>query len=216
MHQEHRHINTQTQQQKKQYLGQTTSPDLTTPAVIASSSAIKMIRKRPDLTEVIRNLRFNGRNDVADLITKLSGTIESTEVDSVSSVNVSGTGTGSDLQVGSRSGSRRKKFAYLYVNSTKASMDDQSRMLHGFIQTLKARSKSRKAVAELIRSTELIPITLPKNVVVLAMRLPLEVYNGSVIPKQIRNHSFMKVYLRKPRSDTQHLASAKTIPIQTT
>jgi hypothetical protein len=172
-----------------------------------------MIRKRPDLTEVIRNLRFNGRNDVADLITKLSGTIESTEADSVFSVNVSG--TGSDLQVGSGSG-RRKKFAYLYVNSTKASVDDQSRMLHGFIQTLKARSKSRKAVAELIRSTELIPITLPKNVVVLAMRLPLEVYNGSVIPKQIRNHSFMKVYLRKPRSDTQHLASAKTIPTQTT
>src|ERR1035437_3047384 len=187
MHQEHRHINTQTQQQKKQYLGQTTSPDLTTPAVIASS-AIKMIRKRPDLTEVIRNLRFNGRNDVADLITKLSGSIESTEADSVFSVNVSG--TGSDLQVGSGSG-RRKKFAYLY-------------------------GKSRKAVAELIRSTELIPITLPKNVVVLAMRLPLEVYNGSVIPKQIRNHSFMKVYLRKPRSDTQHLASAKTIPTQTT
>jgi hypothetical protein len=211
MHQPHRHINIQIhpqqqKPQKKKHLGQTTSPDLaTTTATTTASSTVKMIRKRPDLTEVIRNLRFNGRDDVADLITKLSGTTESTSRDSVSSVNTSATATGTDRQ-SNGSGSRRKKYAYLYVNSTKASMDDQSKMLHGFIQTLKAKPQNRKSVSVLMKSIELIPITLPKNVVVLAMRLPLEMYIGSVIQKRLNGHTFMKAYLRKPRSDTQHLA----------
>ena len=178
----------------------------------SSSKSLKSIRQRPDLTDVIRSLRSNGRDDVADLITKLSGTVEVPGIDRSSSA-VSEHGN-EDRGTRTRRG---KKYAYMYVNSTKASMDEQSKMLHSFIQMLrvkcKNKSKSKRSLSKSVSAMELIPITLPKNIVVLAMRLPLDLYNSSVIPRYLNGHAFMKVYLRKPRSDTQHLAQNVSVNV---
>lgn len=154
-----------------------------------------VIRKRPDLTEVIRSLRDSGREDVANTIAALSGVVDAGKP------VVKPT---KQKAVGNQQYYGKYRNAYMYVNSTTASMDDQSKMLHGFLQTLK--KSNRKDVLDIVADAELVPITLPKNVVVLAIRVPLHAYLKSRIPKYIEAHTFMKAYLRKPRSDTQHLA----------
>lgn len=159
---------------------------------------VSFIRKRPDLSEVIRSLRESGRGDVADTIAGLAGVVEQKNMDQPHKPKTNFVPQGNQQYYG------KYRNAYLFVNSTTASMDDQSKMLHGFMQTLKKSNK--QDVVELLASAELIPITLPKNVVVLAIRVPLHAYLDSRVPKYVAAHSFMKAYLRKPRSDTQHLA----------
>ena len=128
------------------------------------------------------SLRKSGRNDVADTISNLLGT---------------------PLH-GNKSDDGKFRFAYLFVNSINASMDDQSKMLHEFIAGLK-KTRSRD-IEYALEGMKIIPVTLPKGIIVLAMRIPLSLYNESQLPGILANHPFMKAYLRKPRKDTQHLA----------
>lgn len=140
------------------------------------------LKKRPDLSEVVLSLRGSGRHDVADMISRLLGP-----------------------QVKIKDGELGKfRFAYLFVNRSEASMDDQSKMIHGFVNGL--QKMKNPGLGVLLENMELIPITLPKNIVVLAMRIPLSLYNESSLPSIVKNHAFISVYLRKPRKDTQHLA----------
>lgn len=87
-------------------------------------------------------------------------------------------------------------------------MDDQSKMIHGFINVLKKTMP--KSINIVLESMTLVPVVLPRNVVVLSMRVPLEVYADSFLPTLLEKHPFMAAYLRKPRKDTQHLVSKST------
>jgi hypothetical protein len=145
------------------------------------------IKKRPDLTEVVKSLRASGRDDVADKISDLLTPVPN------HNVRVKKPG--------------KFKYAYLFVNNSNASMDDQSKMIFGFIRALE---RTHPATKPMFAESELVPVTLPRGLVVLALRVVMEAYVSSVIPKILEKHAFMQVYLRKPRSDTQHLAQRRT------
>ena len=173
-------------------------------------------RKRPDLSEVVRSLRLSGRYDVATTIAQLAGISEADILElerhyeqqqKQRLLNKKPLKKLDHDRPRSNNAKYYIKFrsAYLYVNSTTASMDDQSKMLHGFLQLLKKRGD--KTTHAIIAKAELVPVTLPKNIVVLAIRMPLQGYQASNIPKYVASNSFMRAYLRKPRADTQHLAA---------
>lgn len=140
------------------------------------------IKRKPDLAEVVKSLRSSGRHDVADMISNIIGPLKQQQC------------------VG------KGKFAYLYVNNAQTSMDDQSKAIHGFINVLKKTMP--RSINSILESMTLIPVVLPKNIVVVSMRIPLEVYQTSMLPGLLEKHPFMAAYLRKPRKDTQHLAKS--------
>lgn len=124
--------------------------------------------KRPDISEVIRSLRAAGSVDVAERIVAMTGINPAAVVvvtDTTSSQGASehdnsngdtpsrrslalsrkSTGvskSGDTAQEPTKYLRGRYRFAYIYVNSTKASLDEQSKMLSAFLKEARVLRKA--------------------------------------------------------------------------
>lgn len=124
--------------------------------------------KRPDISEVIRSLRAAGSVDVAERIVAMTGINPAAVVvvtDTTSSQGASehdnsngdtpsrrslalsrkSTGvskSGDAAQEPTKYLRGRYRFAYIYVNSTKASLDEQSKMLSAFLKEARVLRKA--------------------------------------------------------------------------
>ena len=183
--------------------------------------------RRPDISEVIRSLRAAGSADVAERIVAITG-VNPSEIVEAPDASEAGCDAVPKRSSSSKSSSvananataqdqkkylrGRYRFAYIYVNSTKASLDEQSLMLTAFLKEAKVLKKTCSKTANILETYELLPITLPRNIVCLSLRVNMHELKNSVLMPLIEKSKALRVYFRKPRQDTQHLAeqAAKT------
>jgi hypothetical protein len=196
--------------------------------------------KRPGIEEVIRSLRASGRFDVADRIVAMTGVdpVQHQQIqmdmerDAVSSAKSGRAPTRTSTQSAAQSTTNeatdsdneqktkylrgRYRFAYIYVNSLNATLDEQSKMLTALLRECKALCRVCPHTAEILRSNyEIVPITLPRNFVTLSIRVNMHSLKQSRMLGVVEKHPSLCAYFRKPRQDTQHLAdSAKQAPTQ--
>lgn len=167
--------------------------------------------KRPDIEEIVRSLYALGRSDVADRITSMTGVVHKPLKQ--------GVGTKSPTELASTDDTAqalapkqkylrgRYRFAYIYVNSASASLDEQTKMLAAFLKAAKSLAKTCPYTAGILAGNyEVVPITLPRNFVTLSIRVNMDALKRSKLLDFAEKYQTMKVYFRKPRKDTQHLA----------
>lgn len=187
--------------------------------------------KRPGIEEVIRSLRASGRFDVADRIVAMTGvdpvqhqqhqTQMDMERDAVSTAVPGKAPARANAPSKSKASSEendnsdpktiylrgRYRFAYIYVNSLNATLDEQSKMLTALLRECKTLCRSCPHTAEILQSNyEIVPITLPRNFVTLSIRVNMHSLKQSKMLGVVEKHPSLRVYFRKPRQDTQHLA----------
>lgn len=163
--------------------------------------------KRPDIEEIIRSLYALGRSDVADRITSMTGVAHKPIKQEASAKPTSDASNTSDALPKQKYLRGRYRFAYIYVNSAAASLDEQTKMLAAFLKAAKSLAKTCPYTAGILNGNyEVVPITLPRNFVTLSIRVNMDALKRSKLLDFAEKHQTMKVYFRKPRKDTQHLA----------
>lgn len=184
----------------------------------SSNAATAMVHsKRPDLEEIVRSLYDLGRSDVADRITDMTGVVRrpsTQELAAQAQHDTDGSLRNRDATVADASPTSKQKylrgryrFAYIYVNSATASLDEQTKILTAFLKASKVVAKTCPYTAGILKGNyEVVPITLPRNFVTLSIRVNMDALKHSKLLAFAEKYQTMKVYFRKPRKDTQHLA----------
>lgn len=171
--------------------------------------------RRPSIEEVIRSLRAAGSVDVADRIVAMTG-VDPVQPEPLPTKNAESPkpdSATSDKAEKTKYLRGRYRFAYIYVNSNSATLDEQSKMLEAFLKAARSLRKScPETDAILNRNYEIVPITLPRNFVTLSIRLNMHSLKQSKMLALVDKHKTLKVYFRKPRQDTQHLSDALAKP----
>lgn len=166
--------------------------------------------KRPDIEEIVRSLYALGRSDVADRITSMTGVVHKPLKQGVvtkSPTELASTDAAQALTPKQKYLRGRYRFAYIYVNSAAASLDEQTKMLAAFLKAAKSLAKTCPYTAGILNGNyEVVPITLPRNFVTLSIRVNMDALKRSKLLDFAEKYQTMKVYFRKPRKDTQHLA----------
>lgn len=142
------------------------------------------LKKRPSLQDVVQSLVDAGRLDVAERIRELAGVELKTSTPVV------------------QEGRGKFRFAYLYVSTAKLDLEQQAKQLTDFVA---ACGKLRNAgIDKCLSQKETITVNLPKGLVVIAVRVPMKMFHESDLPDIVSAHPVIRVYLRKPRKDTQY------------
>lgn len=156
------------------------------------------MQKRPTLVEIAAHLHRSGNPAAGDVV--------------AASANVNAVQLEHRLKAMAKPTKyvrEKNRSAYLYLRDAGLDLDKQKDVLSALVDRLR-----KQAGLGWMPATDsegaLLVLVLPANQFVAAYKMPLKEYQKSGLPALVAESSQLTAYLRKPRADVQHLATAVT------